>query len=793
MMAVPVYVFYVKLTHPMTPVRILSGTSVPVLRTRLIGREREIDAIHALVRREDVPLVTLTGPGGVGKTRLALAVASEPALKVANEVVVVALASVRDPALVLPKVAQTLGLRECSGQSLESTLVTALRGREMLLILDNFEQVLDAAAGVGDLLAECPTVTMLATSRERLRLAGEHEFPVLPLALPDPGRESAFAQIAASPAVQLFIERAQAVDPDFVVTTANAALVAAICARLDGLPLAIELAASRVRTFPPALLLPRVAQRLRLLTGGPRDAPARQQTLRDAIAWSYDLLSEREQSLFRRLAVFVEGASLEAIEAIAPTTGWLGLDVADGVASLVDKSLLRMMESNGATRYAMLETIREFGQEALLASGEANAISDAHAAYFLAFTELAAPHLMGPEQAAWFALLEADYANVRASLGWLRDQGDTETGLRLCGALVRFWFRTSRFAEGLAYLKPLLASSDASAGTLTRATVLVATCEFADWHGDYAYAADLGDEAVAICRELGDWGNLVEALRVCCSVALNQTDLDKAERLGQEGLALSQAIGDRMSEMKALSLLGIIAYARTDLEKAIAMKEAALRFFDEGGDQWAKAVQMGDLAHMLLIQGNYTRSAALYRDALRIVREGHQEFMVSWCLSGLGGVAARTGETARAARLLGAGAMLREYIDAPLRPPVQERYDAIVSHVRASLDEEAFVSAWSTGAAMSREQAIEEALALTDRDLQLERPNAHHRAEKHLLSARELEVLRLVAEGLTDQGVADQLWISRRTVGQHLRSIYTKLDVPSRAAATRFAVEHDLL
>ncbi|MDP9371880.1 MAG: protein kinase, partial [Chloroflexota bacterium] len=428
--------------------------NLPAPPTPLIGRGRELESLQDLLLDPDVRLVTVTGPGGIGKTRLALEAARQAAEEFAGGVCFVPLAAIRDPQFVMPTVARMLEVDEVAGRPMVEVLGHALRERDLLLVLDNLEQVIEAAGDLGSLLAACPRLAILATSREPLHLRAEHVVATPPLAVPPLGQRGSLAHLGAQAAgryeaVTLFAERARAVRPDFALTDANASVVAALCARLDGLPLAIELAAARSRHLAPAALLARWERRLPLLAGGPRDLPERQRTLRDAIAWSHDLLTPAEQALFRRLAVFAGGFTLEAAEAVCLPPDDERTAIADGVWALADKSLLRREDApDGEAHFGMLETIREFGLEHLAASGEETAVRQAHAAYVLALVERAEPALTGPEQGIWFDRLEIEHDNLRAALAWTLDRRAADVALRLGAAPWRFWSARGYLAEG---------------------------------------------------------------------------------------------------------------------------------------------------------------------------------------------------------------------------------------------------------------------------------------------------------------------------------------------------------
>ena len=482
---------------------------VPAILTPLVGREQDVASICTLLARPEVRLLTLLGVGGIGKTRLVIQVASQLRDRFADGVCFVGLASIRDPSLVISSIAHALGLQEGGEQPLVETVTTWLRDKRFLLLLDNFEQIVSAAPLLVDLLAACPRLVILVTSREVLRLSPEQLFPVPPLALPDLAQRIEQEELAQYAAVSLFLQRAQAIKPDFMLTQANGRAIAELCVRLDGLPLALELAAARIRLLPPQALLARLAQRFQVLTGGSRTLPQRQQTLHNTLQWSYDLLNEEEQRLFRHLSVFVGGCTLEAAEAVCGTSSDAAVSMEgsmlDAVASLIDKSLLHQTEQEGGEpRLAMLETIREFGREALVASGEAEVTQRAHAAYYLALAEEAEPRLTGAGRGRWLERLQCEHENLRAALARLMEHKEWEAALRLGGALVHFWWMRGYLSEGRTKLARALAGSRGVVATPLRAKALCAAGTLAARQGDYVQAEILCGESLALFRALDD-------------------------------------------------------------------------------------------------------------------------------------------------------------------------------------------------------------------------------------------------------------------------------------------------
>ena len=645
------------------PLRTLGSrpNNLPAQPTPLVGREREVEALCRRLRQAGMRLVTLTGPGGVGKTRLALQVGAELLDHFTDGVFLVSLASIRDPALVPPTLAQALGVREVAGQSLLATLQHELRDRHLLLLLDNFEQVIGAAPLVADLLERCPRLQALVTSRAVLRLSGEYDFPVPPLTLPDPAHPPALERLTQYEAVRLFLERAQAARADFAVTNETAPAVAELCHRLEGLPLAIELAAARVRLFSPPALLARLERRLPLLTGGPRDRPARQQTMRAAIAWSYDLLDPAEQALFRRLAVFVGGWTIEAAEAVATAAGPLALDLLAGLESLLDKSLLRSTGADEATpRFGMLEVIREYGLEQLEAGSEAETTRRAHAAWHLALAERAAPALDGPDQVAWLARLEQEHHNLRAAFDWLLAEGDAEAALRLGGLIWRFWEIRGHFGEGRARLAQALAHPAASAPTPARAKALSAAGNLAYRQGDFQAARTLHQECLAIWRLAGDRAGAASALNNLGLISHRQGDFAAARAFHEQSLAIRRELGDERGLAVTLTSLANVLREQGDYGGARSLLDEGLAIKERLGDRQGVAITLNNLAILAARQGDYPRARALFEQSLAIRRELGDRWGIAAALENLGCVACEEGDYAAAQPLFEESLAIRQ-------------------------------------------------------------------------------------------------------------------------------------
>jgi predicted ATPase/DNA-binding CsgD family transcriptional regulator len=762
--------------------------NLPVELSSFVGRGKELSEVERLLK--DNRLLTLTGPGGCGKTRLALAAAEELLGGFEDGVWLVELASLADPSLVQGAVASALGVRELPGHPPAETLSDYLRTKGLLLVLDNCEHLVEACAVLAEtLLRTCPNLRILATSREAFGIAGETRLDVPPLSLPDPRRLPNAEDVARYEAAKLFVDRATSVKPNFALTGRNAAAVAQICYRLDGIPLAIELAAARVKVLSVGQIAARLDDRFALLTDGGRTALARQRTLEAAMDWSHELLARGERALLRRLSVFAGGFTLEAAEAVCGGGSGEGLEqgeVLDLISRLVDKSVVLVVEQSGEARYRFLETIRQYGMEKLERSGEAEEIRHRHAGFMLALAEEAGPELKGPRQGEWLGRLETEHDNLRAAMRWLLEEGDVEAAARLVWALWLFWFHRGHQDEGHNWIEEVLTKGDALP-TVLRARVLYADGAMSWGLRENSDTIRLLEESRALFRRAGDRHGEALALAATGVPTLQQGDVERATAILEEGIELLREAGDKWETSFMLAHLGMIYSDRDESARAAGYFEEALALSREVGHKFASSVSLHNLAGAALGRGDHERAARLYAEGLALAVELSDKANIAYCLEGLARVTGVRGDLERAVRLFGAAEALLEAAGDPLYAHAQDRalYERAVEALRSRLDGKSFRAAWSEGRAMEMERAVEYALEPRQPSAPPARPAG--------LSAREVEVLRLVANGMTNAQIARELFISPNTVNRHLNSIYGKLGVSSRAAATRFAAEHRLV
>jgi predicted ATPase/DNA-binding CsgD family transcriptional regulator len=844
---------------------------LPVELTPLIGRQQEVDRLCDLLTRPEVRLLTLLGPGGVGKTRLALAVATRLQPHFGDGVHFVPLAMIRDPGLVVPTLAQALHLQESKGYSLLDQVQIALQDRHTLLVLDNFEHVVQTAPLLEDLLLACPSLTILVTSRDVLHLRAERQFPVAPFPLPELSQGADIEELAHNPAVALFLERAQAIVPTFQLTSTNARAVTDICVCLDGLPLALELAAAHVKTLPPQALLARLSQRLAVLTGGARSLPERQQTLRKTLQWSYELLLPHEQWLFRLLAVFVGGCTLEAVEAVAAALTGQDASLLDTVTALVDKSLLVPVEQEREEpRFGMLETIREYGLEALRECGEKENTYQAHATYYLRLAEEAETHFKGGgQQLVWLKRLTREQANLRAALAWLLERRDAQMLLRLSGALWWYWNLRGSSSEALEWLERALALRGAEEPTVACAKALcgagfltvylhsprreglalleqslaitsqlgeqMTMAETCGWYAqaciylkDYRSARALAERGIALstifvgfnqsmlamvvekegeeAEAVAQWERSLQfaqemdenvaigtrARRHLAALSLARGEYGRATALLEENLALSREVGNQTALCWALAGLAELAGLQGDHVQAQALCDEGLALSREIGDRYATSRLLCIRGKIAQAQGEHEQAALSYRESLGLSAPLDASTIAGQCLLGLAHEALTAGDFSQATRLF-AAATHRLALDRHLAPVERAVFERNVVDLRAHLEATTFTTAWAEGEAMTPQQALASSDVFHQEELSSPssgKPRTF-RYPDHL-SAREVDVLRLVAQGLSDAQIADVLVISTRTVNAHLTSIYRKIRVSSRHAATHYARTHRL-
>jgi predicted ATPase/DNA-binding CsgD family transcriptional regulator len=823
--------------HKSAPLSNVHRNNLPVQPTSFIGRQAELTAVKDLLIR-DVRLVTLTGPGGVGKTSLALQVAHElsaalsagSAQDFADGIFFISLAPISDPTLIIPTIAQILGVTESPNRLLLDTLKDFLHNKKTLLLLDNFEQIVSAAPLLSELLSVCANLRILVTSRESLRLRGEHEFPLSPLALP---AQRSVELLSQSPSIALFVQRAQAIQPDFQLTSGNAASVAEVCARLDGLPLALELAAARIKLLPPKAMLEKLqVSSLQILTGGARDLPARQQTLRSAVQWSYDLLDASEKRMFRWLAVFVGGCTLEAAQSVVDDPASM-----DVLESLVSKSLLRQPETEGVPRLTMLETIREFGLEQLSNAHEIDSARSAHTSYYLSFAEEAEKGLTGADQKAWLLRLDGEQDNLRAALHWAIEHHEADTAQRMAGALQPFWFRRGHWSEGRRWLEESLAiDSGATQNQVFHAKALYEAGMLARFQGDFARARMLCEQSLASYRALADKMGVLKALEQLSRISAFQEDQTARNAFLAEAASLIETIPDSIVKADAYTDMAIAMIGHRVMQ-ALYPPEAA-RYLHESeriqralNNPTGLALALMHLANHALFTGDYSRAASQLDEAERVVMElgddrllsrlamirvlldlherdfavarrrmgeilqqalNRGDHQVGSSLPLLAFILHGQGLDTWSARVFGLAEALRRTGQWSSEVAVLDqrlRLGDIRAEVRAQLGHEAFAREIEAGHRLT----LDDLLAIPHPQAPASARAAPLSAPNEALTAREIEVLRLLAQDLSNPQIAERLVVSRRTVDAHLRSIYEKLDVKSRDAAIRVAREQGLI
>jgi predicted ATPase/DNA-binding CsgD family transcriptional regulator len=792
---------------------------LPAPPTPLLGRERELIEVQVRLLRQDVRLLTLTGAGGSGKTRLAVEAARMLADRFIDGVFFVDLSSLSDPAQVIPAVAGVLGIREGGGQSVFDRLQQVLAAREHLLLLDNFEHLLAAAPQIVEFVAACPGLKILATSRAALRVRWEHEFVVWPLAVPEAAHAADLEALARVPSVALFVERARAVCPGLQLGRDNAPAIAEICQRLDGLPLALELAAARTRVLPPQALARRLDARLPTLSNGPRDVPARQQTLRASIGWSYELLNTPERRLFRRLAVFVGGGCLDQVEQVCRDPGASDADVLDGLAGLLEHSLIRRETMpDGVARLRMLETIREFALDELAASGEAEDIRRRHALACVALAEAADADLFGARRMVFVNGLAADYDNLRTALTWLVEHREADLSCRLAGALTWWWYPLGRVRTGLEWAEQAL-GCQAGGASPAQAKALFAAGALALFLGDAllarrrldesqslcealsddaglaharlllgiaisaenpAAARALQEHALAVIRQVGDPGWIALALLSCGDRAFAAGEVDPARALFEESLGLFQRLDDTMMAAQALNKLGDLARSSDDYRRAATLYTESLELLRQHGGETGIPGLLHNLGYVAQHHASQGQALGHFSEAMALFRTGGDQRGIAECLAGVAGVAVALEQPERAARLLGAADAVLRAAGAQITPANVGDYRRGLAAAQARLGPAPFMTAWSRGQAMLSEQAIAYAVATADDLRAVADRQDRHRARPSLLTTREREVATLLGRGATNRQIATELVISEQTAETHVKHVLSKLGLASR-------------
>lgn len=756
--------------------------SIPSPRTSFIGRNREVGSVQGLLDRDDIPLVTLTGPGGVGKTRIAIQAISGTR----NAAYFVDLSDVQQPGLVLPAIAAALGVQTAGRQVLES-LEGALRHGEYVLVLDNFEQVLPAAAEVADLLKACSHLKILVTSRTVLGIPGEHVVDIRPLPLPVLDHPEPEQQAAAFDACRLFVDRAQALDPEFTLSRSNAEAVVAICLRLEGLPLAIELAAAWVPVLTPRELLAQLEHRLSLLNIGALGVEQRHRTMRDAIAWSYGLLGDRSQQLFRRLAVFIGGFTLEAMRDVCREDS---LDVLQELRTLVANSLVRRVDLPGPdSRYTMLETVREFGLECLEASGEAELIHARYAGYFLTLAQRAESQLNTAERDLWLDRLEPEQGNLHQLLGWAIERADAEYALDLAGSLLPFWQFRFHSTVGRDWVQQALAlDKTVSDPVMRKALVCAGTLSY--MNGNMADAEQLLIDALTQYQGASDRPATGRIEMSLGRIAWDRKDLAAARNWFDSASLRFEQSDDQPGLAWSLHYLGLVAFTEGDNQSAATFLHGAAQIWQSLGFGWELTCCVpGHLADVARAAGRMDEAMSLYQECLALNWDRQDLENVAWSLVGLAIIAHSDGQMDEAARLMALADQCREITGAPLTPHIERDHRLATETIVSRIGSEQFEAIRAAVRAGAPENGIAEALALTRGAV----PSSDSPASRLGLTQRELEILQLMASGKSNRDIANELFISPGTVKVHVTHILAKLDLPSRSAATDYAHRHGLV
>lgn len=790
-------------THP--AIVVTPRNNLPVSLTRFIGRDREVTEIIALLAT--TRLLTLTGTGGCGKTRLTLTVGNRTLAAYPDGVWFAAFATLADPNLVPQAVAAALGVREEGGRPTEEALIEALRDRSLLLIFDNCEHVIAACATLADrLLRTCPNIQILATSREPLRVGGEMTWRVPSLTLPEPDHVTTATKLMESEAVQLFVDRARSRLPMFDLTDANAAAVTEICRQLNGMPLALELAAGCITALGVSQLATRLDDALRLLTTGERTAAPRHQTLRAALDWSYDLLSADERIVLERLAIFAGGCDLEAAEAVCADAEIAHAEIVPLLAQLVEKSLVQMDERDGRARYWLLETVRQYAHMWLETNGEVARVRQRHADWFLALAVQASPGLNGTAMGTWLERLEIEHDNLRAALRWSLEQEQITAGLQIGASIYLFWYARGYLREGRGWLDTLLARTHVVPLSPTDMTtaIFVKYCagRLAMYQGDYAAADALLQEALAAARDVQHTRYIGYTLTQLGHLALFQGDFTAARAHYTEGLNIRQARGDREGVAIMTGSLGRVAFYERDLAAARALLEACLATFRAMEVNTETISVLCDLGQIAVEQGDLDIAATYFREGLTLCQQRSIRQCIPQCLEGFAAVSAAHGEPERAVRLASAAAVLRSAITAPLPPIVQDRLRQSLAPARQALGERAGV-AETAGAVMPFDAVIEEAMSATIPDTRANEDNASdqsltndRRTAKQQyggLTQREREVITAVAQGHSNREIADALYVSEKTIEWHVGNCLRKRGFRTRAELAVWAVAAGLL